>query len=354
MQTETIRDFARARASMGKEEELRGFKLIKAGDLKIKAPVWLIHGLIEDDTNGLMFGDSGGGKTFIAVDFALCIATGTPYHGKQVKQGAVVYIIGEGKNGFSRRCIAWSIKNGVDYQDAPFFVSTMPAAFLYPESVEQVTAAIAAVKPVLIVVDTLARNYGPGDENSTADMNKFITAVDYVRRPHNATALIVHHTGHGEKERSRGAYALTCGVDFEYRVKRGHDGIIVVDNTKMKDGEKPEPMAFTADEIKLVGDDGQRMTSLALELTEIPERETATTIPRAQRVALDALKKLSQDNEKVDLDDWRAECYAAGISGGKAESAKRKAFYIARESLLDAGLIETRNDKYWIPLPTVT
>jgi hypothetical protein len=85
-----------------------GFKLIKACDLVVRSPEWLVHGLIEDNTLGLLFSDSESGKTFLAVDFALCVATGTPFHGKKViRKGPVVYILGEGRNGFSRRLLAW-------------------------------------------------------------------------------------------------------------------------------------------------------------------------------------------------------------------------------------------------------
>lgn len=363
MQDEKVKDFEQERARMeneksgkgpegtNQEQDMRGFQLIPVCDLKPKAPVWLVHKIMEDDSFGLMFGDSEGGKTFLAVDLGLCVATGTPFHGKQIaKSGPVVYILGEGKNGFSRRCQAWGIHNGVDYHDAPFFVSTIPAAFLYAESVEQVATAIAKVKPVLIIVDTLARNYGPGDENSTADMNKFISALDYIRRPYNATMLVVHHTGHGEKERSRGAYTLKCGLDFEYMIARDPSGIVVLESKKMKDAEKPEPMAFETHVIKMIDDEQQHMSSLALELTEMPESlKGKKRLPTAQRIALEALTRVLQDKESIHLDEWRAECYAAGISDGTAPNAKRMAFKRAREALLDSGRICTRDDKYWLP-----
>jgi hypothetical protein len=327
------------------KQESRDFKLIKACDLTAKSPKWLIHGLIEDDTFGLLFGDSESGKTFLAVDFALCVATGTPFHGRKVlTHGPVVYILGEGRNGFSRRLLAWSLHNAKDYQDAPFFISTMPAAFLHPESIEQVAAAVAEIKPVLIVVDTLARNYGPGDENSTADMNRFVTALDFIRRPYNATLLIIHHTGHGEKDRSRGAYALKCALDFEYRIKRESDGTVILESTKMKDAEKPEPLAFAPQEIKLVDDDGRPMGSLALEATEMPEKHIR--LPASQRIALEALTRLLADKESVHIDEWRAECYATGISDTQA--GKRKAFQRAREALSDNKLISVRDDQYWL------
>ena len=47
----------------------------------------------------------------------------------------------------------------------------------------QLMEAIDAVgaKPGLIVLDTLARCFGGGDENSTQDMSRFVSACDAIR-----------------------------------------------------------------------------------------------------------------------------------------------------------------------------
>jgi hypothetical protein len=247
---------------------------------------------------------------------------------------------------------------GQDYHDSPFFISTIPAAFLHPDSIEQVATAIAEVKPVLIVVDTLARNYGPGDENSTADMNRFITALDYVRRPYKATTLIIHHTGHGEKDRSRGAYALKCALDFEFKVKRGPDDIIILESTKMKDAEKPEPLAFARQEIKLIDDNGHHNSSLALELIEdyTPTTSSRTRpLTGARKVAYDTLLVVCQENDgKAHINSWRDAAYKSGISASPEQAARQKAFVRAVSGLRDLGRIETENDLYWIKQDTRT
>jgi hypothetical protein len=334
------------------QEDNRGFKLIKASEFTAKAPEWLVHGLIEDNTIGLFFGDSGSGKTFLAVDFALCVATGTPFHGKKIiKQGPVVYILGEGKNGFSRRMQAWSINNGYDYQDALVYVSNMPAAFLHYKSLKQAAEEIAKIKPALIVIDTLARNYGPGDENSTADMNRFIDALDEIRRPHKATVMIIHHTGHGEKHRGRGSYALTCGVDFEFEVRRERNGTVILQCKKMKDAEEPEPLAFEPQTIKMIDDEGQHMTSLAFELIEDhkPTKGISRPLTGARKKAYDVLYNLCQDGDgKVHINVWRDAAYKAGISVSTIQGTKQKAFNRAVKELMDWEVIGTENDFYWI------
>jgi hypothetical protein len=325
----------------------RQFSLIKAGALKARAPEFLVDELVEVDSLGLLFGDSAVGKSFIAVDLALSVTTGTPFHGRSVARGPVVYIAGEGHNGLSRRFLAWSVARGKDYQTAPLYVSTMPASLLDGESLKQVASAIDEVGPVLIVVDTLARNYGPGDENSSADMSAFVDALDVIRRPYKATMLVIHHTGHADKSRSRGSYSLKCALDFEYHVFKDAAGTVFLKNLKMKDGPQPETLAFTPRAIDLHDEQRQSMSSLAFELIDSHEPQAgAKKLPDGQRIALQALAGLLVNKDSVHVTEWRAECYAAGISD--TPDGKKKAFQRARKDLLKDGLISTRDDQYWI------
>ena len=52
-------------------------------------------------------------------------------------------------------------------------------------------------------------------ENSTQDMSRFVAACDAVRRRYGCTMLIIHHSGHGDKGRARGAIALKAALDAE-------------------------------------------------------------------------------------------------------------------------------------------
>jgi len=149
-----------------------GFKFVAVGDLEYSPPVFLIEDLIETDTMGLLFGEPGCGKSFLAVDISLSVATGTPYHGAEVQQGAVFYIAGEGHNGLARRFAAWSKDRGVPLKDVSLSKSERAAQFLDGACDKALAGKVDALAetcgpPALIVVDTLARNFGVGDENST-------------------------------------------------------------------------------------------------------------------------------------------------------------------------------------------
>jgi hypothetical protein len=65
---------------------------------------WAIDGLMEAKTTGALFGESTVGKSFVAVDVAACMATGTPWIGHSIgRPGIVLYFAGEGRHGLPRR-----------------------------------------------------------------------------------------------------------------------------------------------------------------------------------------------------------------------------------------------------------
>lgn len=245
---------------------------VSVGDLidDLKPIEWLVEDYIESDSLALIFGAPAGGKSFITVDLACCIATGTPWHGRPVKQGAVFYIAGEGHNGLARRFAAWSKANGVSLKGAPLFKSTRAVMIYNEESAKllhddiMVMAETHQMQPAMVAVDTVARNFGAGDENSTEDMSKFIEHIDtYVRRPFGCNVNLVHHSGHN-MERARGSSALKAALDAEYQVVK-EDSLITLTATKMKDADMPPELTFKFKVIELGEVGGQEITSVVLE-----------------------------------------------------------------------------------------
>ena len=111
------------------------------------------------------------------------------------------------------------------------------------KSVLETVEAIGNVK--LIVIDTLHRNMGSGDENSSKDFAEFLNNVDTYLKSTGAAVIIIHHSGHDAKERARGSSSIRAAMDVEYQVtKDDATGIVTLSNTKMKDFEPPKPLSF--------------------------------------------------------------------------------------------------------------
>ena len=284
------------------------FKLVKLSDIQIKPADWQTDGLMEMDSLNLLFSDPGGAKTFLAIDLACCGATGKDFHGRFVHQGPVVYIAGEGQNGLKRRFMAWGIRYGYDLDQAPVFLSLMPAGLCDQDQVGFVIEGIRAVAdlagaPVLIVLDTVARNFGPGDENSTKDMTGFIAGVDKIREKFRSCVLLVHHSGHADKSRGRGSMALKGALDTEYRLEKDEMGVIRVTNTKMKDHVPPEPMAFRLNTVELpfADDRGRQAVSAILDSIEYQppvKRGPAKRVGKWQAVCHGILMDLAENHRR--------------------------------------------------------
>lgn len=331
------------------------FRFVPVGDLEYRDPEFLIGNLIETDALGLIFGDPGCGKSFLAVDLGLCVATGTAFHGRSVMQGPVFLIAGEGHNGLARRFHAWSLEQSCTLSDVPLFKSERAAQFLDGASAKAVSDAVTALaddhgRPRLIIVDTVARNFGAGDENSTQDMSNFIVAMDDLKsRYPGCVLLLVHHSGHADKGRARGAMALKGALDFEFRVEKDGTSIQVI-NTKMKDAEPPADLHFTLESVQLRGG----AQSAVLRAGDAPERKARRTT--AQRLALTTYKDAARlhgvwDDEGkvfrgVHIEHWRDSFYAKH-TGDNAET-KRKAFQRARSDLTGSGDMTVQDDIYLV------
>ncbi|MCC7193366.1 MAG: AAA family ATPase [Phycisphaeraceae bacterium] len=300
-------------------------RLTRADQIEIRPPQWLLRGMLERDTFALIFGDPGCGKSFLAIDWACRIATGTPWRGHPVKGGPVVYVAGEGRQGFGRRIQAWSEHHGVSLAGVPLYQVPSVAIPDPTDLVALFTAidtGIAAVgRPALIVMDTLARCFGGGDENSTQDMSKFVAACDLIRQRYDCTILVVHHAGHGDKSRARGAIALKAALDAEYRLEN-ENGLLLT-ATKMKDAETPTPVALrlvTVELPDLLDDYENPVTSAAVEVLDadtsaIMSQAKAAMSGKWQKTGLKIAKRLvgEGDDGQASVSDWHKACEAAGM-----------------------------------------
>ena len=251
------------------------FVFTSSADLKPTLTKWLVKGLVPDDAQGELIGPPAAGKSFLAIDLAFCVATGTPFHGHAIKRtGPVFYIAGEGHNGLSRRFEAWQRHHRI--RSGQVFLSERACSLLDPESVASVLLSIREIAevlgtPALIILDTLARNFGNGDENSTRDMGHAVMALDEIRGEFGCTMLSLHHTGH-EGTRGRGSSALKGASDFQFKFEEDR-GVRVLSSLKVKEDRAPERMAFKLVDIRLgiVDDDGFEERKAVLELTEAPQ-----------------------------------------------------------------------------------
>ena len=336
------------------------FEFSRADALELTEIKWIVDDYIEADSLAQVFGDPGGGKSFVSIDIACCVATGTAWHGHEVQQGAVFYIAGEGHNGLARRFKSWCLGNGVSLKDVPLFTSHRAAqlydateAALVAESIKQLSAQCGQI-PSMIVIDTLARNMG-GDENSTQDMNSFIQHLDtYLRQDYRCCVLVVHHSGAMDKDRSRGSTALKGALDAEYRCQLDSGTkTIQFESKKMKDAEMPAPKNFSITQVDLPILDKHNLPVKGAYLTSVDisglvsSIQKRTVLPGNQLICLNCLvtielKKQTDGHEggaiSANYDEWRESAKGHGIN-----SRRFKESVLA---LVKKNMVLDRNDIY--------
>ncbi len=340
--------------------QLPAFGFVSAAELLEQPAVieWLVQGVLEADSLAVMFGEPGSCKSFLALDLACCIATGTDWHGCEIRrQGAVFYIAGEGHNGIARRLQAWQQEFGVSLHRAPLHLSRCAASFidhqsarLVSETVEYTIRRTGDIKPVLVVIDTLARNFGAGDENSTREMNLFITHIDQLLRiRYGCCVLVIHHSGVSDKTRARGNSALKGALDAEYAVQKDKTSLSLTAH-KMKDAPEPDPMTFELVQVSLpfCDEKGVPQTSCVLKLrrtqaSDKPQHAQARRLGKAQETALAVLRQLCTNHHdsqetgiknnsdvQILLHDWREACV-----GKNRPFTHRQGWHRARDALID-------------------
>ncbi len=193
---------------------------------RYKKPDWLIGGRTPDEPGILagaalvmIYGRAKCLKTFTILDQALCVAAGRDWHGYKVAQGPVVYVVAEDPAYIMDRVDAWGAHNGVDVDSIPFRMIPAPAQLLNSDEIGVLCRTVAALRPVLVVFDTLGRCMVGGEEVSNDDFHRIAGAMDRIRCETGAT-VVVHHEGHGRGGLPRGASAMLGDMTTVIRVHR--------------------------------------------------------------------------------------------------------------------------------------
>lgn len=351
------------------QEAVKG-RILSLGQLaSLPPPTPLVDGLIFRNTLVNVFGPPASFKSFLALDIGLSVAHGGAWHGREVHSGPVLYIAGEGAAGIRKRASAWMVNQGVSDNGEPFFV--LPQAVNIRDEAE-VDALIAEAgetmpqPPTLVIIDTLARSFGGGDENSGEAMGQFIEGCDRIRTEFaGCTVMIIHHAGKDTTRGARGHSSLYGAVDTELELKRsqGSDSV-TIRNSKQKDAEEADGIRMTARVVTLPPGDNlwlEEETSVVLDYDDAPEMpDREKKLGGNQRVVMQQIERaVEQVGELKYVDGCERMVITAEaartfaymvIEKAPGKDRRSEAFNRAITTLRDRGLIGFYNQLYWVNL----
>jgi hypothetical protein len=357
---------------------------------------WLVDELIPETGQGLASGVWGGGKTFVGIDLAASVITGTPFAGREVcRRGGVIFIAAEGASEIPVRLTGvvdhklrpdGTIK-GSDLDNLPFaWIEECPslkeeASFERLAAIVQAAAAQMTerfgVDLVLIVIDTLSAAADFSDANDAAEGQRIMNRLNALSRRTGAFVLAVDHFGKSVEGGTRGTSAKEAGADVVLAILADRDVAGTISKTrlavrKLRGGATGAETPF---DLKVV-DLGFNQTTCIIEwrpeLAATDSKGTGNTNPwKSLKVFRSALQSALADHGKmsrpfgqegphvcvVPLSFVRTE-FLAAYPAGKGETekqrqdTKRKAFTRQLDSARERNLVCSREvvgvDNIWL------
>ena len=316
---------------------LPGYPWEQVADEDVTSMSYLIKGVINKGDVVFMFGDSGTMKSFVATDMAFHVATGQKWQNHRVKQTGVLVVIAEGQAGYKKRVKAVIKKYAA--KDVPIWILPEPVALDKDADVLNVWIKMAedalGCEIGLILMDTFSLMLGDGDESNNSDVS---AALNGLRKAAvDRAVLLIHHTGHGDKGRERGAYQIRGNADVRILVQRDEDGkgrVITITNLKNKDDCLFEAINLGFEVIELGTDaDGDPVTSLIITSTD-----RMPTCAKANK-ALDYIKQaivVCGSNQRDVVRDSFAGIYPSN-SAETTRSAFRRGWNEYNKTVLQGG-----------------
>ena len=290
----------------------------------------------------------GSGKSVIITDAACHVAAGLEWHGRKVRQGLVVYVAAERKRLTERRMSAFRKRHQVS--DVPLLVIggridlTGGLADARALAARIVQAEHDSGEQCLwIIIDTLTRTFGAGDQNTSKDMGKFVQSCDELARLVGAHVTVIHHTA-WSGERGKGAIDLDGAVDASFIVKKARSTYSLECNGT-NDGEAGTILNFMMESVQLSVDaNGDPVTApVVVRAGDGPAASLMAAMRGHTAAALDALRSavaadgtaLTEDHFPDDTvgvkeDQWRQAFYATDPNG-KPDTLSRR-FRRSKES----------------------
>jgi hypothetical protein len=231
-------DAARLQAELDKFAPLK--TRFSADELDLLPPVrWLLEPYIQDVSINLFSGESGAGKTYIALHWGMSTAT---VHN-------VLYIAAEDPTQYPERVKAW--RQHYRPEATKIWFETCPFHLLQEETVTELIKNNQDIKPRLVIIDTYHAATEGANEIDNGQIGLVLGQLRRFIKEWNCAVLIVHHFDKGGNW-ERGGSALKAGCQQALRLFTEGDGVkLTFDKTRNAAKPNDEFFRFAYEEIEV-------------------------------------------------------------------------------------------------------
>jgi len=194
------------------------YEVRRASQLESVAPEhrWLVKGLWADQAVGIVGGEPKSCKSYLALDLAVAVASGSPClrHFPVQKTGRVLLYAAEDQPHVVRsRLEGIARAAGVDFASLDVFAIVASQIRLDSTNCRQyLQETVEAVKPVLLLLDPFVRLHA-GDENVVSEVAPLLAYLRDLQRRFRTAVVLVHHARKSAGN-ARGGQALRGSSDL--------------------------------------------------------------------------------------------------------------------------------------------
>jgi RecA-family ATPase len=220
---------------------------------------WLVEGLWCTNSVGVIGGAPKCAKTWLSLDMALSVATGTPCLGKYAvpEPGTVLVYLAEDALVVVRERIegiAWH--RGLDLDRVEVHVITAPVLRLDQERDRmRLWETTRRLRPRLLVLDPLVRLHGI-DENRAGDVAELLAYFRSLQRELGLSVVLVHHTrknaadGVAAGQGLRGSGDIHAFGDSNLYLQRTKDHLILSSEHRAARASAPVYLELVAADVR--------------------------------------------------------------------------------------------------------
>lgn len=196
------------------------FNIVRVDEIAPFDPTdfWLIEDFWENGSVGVIGAPSKSFKSTFALNLACAVATGKPFDGRKVKQGAVLII--QGENNLSMEQHKIYAVTGCDTPPPIYFVDDN----ITMEQVYRLENDIRELGVKLLIIDPMYLLFGSGDINRHQDIVERLEMLTRLSKNTGCAVMLIHHS----RKLERGAKITTSDMYGSAFIEGWYESMILL------------------------------------------------------------------------------------------------------------------------------